>query len=443
MSRSRPVSAVDDLASVWWDRLGMTLSAQPTPQPAGSDGADRPGLSRTERVLTRLAERRRERRAAMAPLGWVLVLIVVIASVKTHPTPGLGGAGLGVAIALAGYVGVYGAAIRAARTGRPEPESVLVIATSVIGLAVCTVGLLALQPNGSADVAASGTAWLAVVRLPNRVGLGLAVASTVACDVTLVLGHSDFANVTSISLLCALLGLTALFMRRSEVSEERAEILLAELEDAREAQLETAAVAERGRIAGELHDVLAHSLSGLAIQLEGGRKLAEREGVNPALQEVLVRSTALARQGLFDARQAVGALRGSQPPAEDQLGRLVDSFRRDLHHDASFTVTGGVRELDPAIGLALYRAAQEALTNAARYAPAAPTAVRLGYEANAVSLTVENDGPPADADADARRAVGGGGNGLAGMRERVERVGGVMRAGPTPTGWAVRVEIPR
>jgi signal transduction histidine kinase len=346
-----------------------------------------------------------------------------------------------VAISLAGYLAVYAAAIRTASTGRADQQSVAVIATTVVALALCTVGLLAFQPNGSAEVAASGTAWMAVARLPNRVGLGVAVASTLACDLTLVLAQGAFVNVTSMSLLCALLGLSAFFVRRSEASEERAELLLAELEDAREAQLETAAVAERGRIAGELHDVLAHSLSGLAIQLEGGRKLAEREAVSPPLQDVLARSAALARQGLFDARQAVGALRGSQPPAEDQLGRLVDSFRRDLHHEASFTVTGGVRELDPAIGLALYRAAQEALTNAARYAPAAPTAVRLGYEPDAVSLTIENDQPAGQAGD--QQPAGGGGNGLAGMRERVERVGGVMRAGPTPTGWSVRVEIPR
>jgi signal transduction histidine kinase len=438
MTAGRRVSAVDDAASVCWDRQGMTVPAQPTAQPAQSD---RPGVSRTERTLAGLAERRRDRRATLAPLGWVLVLIVVITTARTHPIPGSSGAGLGVAISLAGYLAVYAAAIRTASTGRADQQSVAVIATTVVALALCTVGLLAFQPNGSAEVAASGTAWMAVARLPNRVGLGVAVASTLACDLTLVLAQGAFVNVTSMSLLCALLGLSAFFVRRSEASEERAELLLAELEDAREAQLETAAVAERGRIAGELHDVLAHSLSGLAIQLEGGRKLAEREAVSPPLQDVLARSAALARAGLFDARQAVGALRGSQPPAEDQLGRLVDSFRRDLHHEASFTVTGGVRELDPAIGLALYRAAQEALTNAARYAPAAPTAVRLGYEPDAVSLTIENDQPAGQAGD--QQPAGGGGNGLAGMRERVERVGGVMRAGPTPTGWSVRVEIPR
>ncbi|HWH12617.1 MAG TPA: histidine kinase [Solirubrobacteraceae bacterium] len=417
-------------------------------------------MSTTARTQARLAERRVSRRARLAPLGWALVAIVAFATIATHPTPGLRGAGLGVGVALVGYVVVFGAAIRASTSertampgtsertampgtsGRTEQQSVRVIVATGVLLALCTVGLLASQPDGPAELAAGGTVWMAVSRLPNRIGIGLAVASTVACDATIAVAQSSLEDVASMSLLCALLGLTGLFMRDSAASEERAELLLAELEDAREAQLEAAAIAERGRIAGELHDVLAHSLSGLAIQLEGGRKLAEREDVDPALQDVLARSAALAREGLFDARQAVGALRGSQPPAEDELGRLVESFRRDLHHEATLTVTGGVRRLDPAIGLALYRAAQEALTNAARYAPRTPTAVRLGYRPDAVCLTVENDAPAAAEGGDQQRSVGGG-NGLAGMRERIEGVGGVMRAGPTATGWSVEVEIPR
>jgi signal transduction histidine kinase len=405
------------------------------------------GTSRTEQATRRLAERRSARRAALAPLGWALVAIVAVATVRTSPVPGLTGTGVGVGVALIGYLVVYLAAMRmATRSARTERvESPLRSAGMVVVLGGCTVALLALQPNGPVELAAAGTVWIAVASLPNRVGIGLGVATTLACDLTIAIAQSSLESVVSMSLLCAVLGLTALFMRRSAASEDEAELLLAELEDAREAQLETAALAERGRIAGELHDVLAHSLSGLAIQLEGARKLAEREASSPALQDVLARSAALARQGLFDARQAVGALRGSQPPAEDQLGRLVESFGRDLHHEATLTVTGGARELDPAIGLALYRAAQEALTNAARYAPSTPTAVRLGYEASRVSLTIENDRPPATAGTRGgdRADSGGGGNGLAGMRERVEGVGGVMHAGPTPTGWAVRVEIPR
>jgi signal transduction histidine kinase len=82
-------------------------------------------------------------------------------------------------------------------------------------------------------------------------------------------------------LLCGLLGLVAYFLKQGRASEARTELLLAELEDAREEQLHAAAVTERGRIASELHDVLAHSLSSAAIQLQGARKLAEREQAGP------------------------------------------------------------------------------------------------------------------------------------------------------------------
>ena len=104
---------------------------------------------------------------------------------------------------------------------------------------------------------------------------------------------------------------------------------MAQLQDAREAEAAAAALAERSRIAGELHDVLAHSLSGLAIQLQGARKLADREAVSGALRAPLERSAELIKAGLADARQAVSALRGEQLPTLDQLGSLVEDFRRD------------------------------------------------------------------------------------------------------------------
>jgi signal transduction histidine kinase len=105
--------------------------------------------------------------------------------------------------------------------------------------------------------------------------------------------------------------------------EDRTRLLLAQLQDAREAEAAAAALAERGRITGELHDLLAHSLSGLAIQLQGVRKLAGREAVSEALRAAIDRSAELAKAGLTDARQAVSALRGEQLPASAQLDALV------------------------------------------------------------------------------------------------------------------------
>jgi signal transduction histidine kinase len=127
-------------------------------------------------------------------------------------------------------------------------------------------------------------------------------------------------------LLCLLLAVAGQFIRLGRESQDRTRLLLAQLQDAREA--EAAALAERGRIAGELHDVLAHSLSGLAIQLQGVRKLAGREAVSEALRAAIDRSAELAKAGLTDARQAVSALRGEQLPASARLDALVEDRPR-------------------------------------------------------------------------------------------------------------------
>jgi signal transduction histidine kinase len=219
-------------------------------------------------------------------------------------------------------------------------------------------------------------------------------------------------------------------------------MLLAELADARDEQAHAAAIAERGRIASELHDVLAHSLSAAAIQLQGARLLAERERAEPQLRTAIHRAGQLVTAGLADARQAVGALRGEPLPTISELSSLVDNFRRDMDLPATLSVQGDPRILPADASLALYRGAQEALTNVVRYAPGAATSVVLHYRANHTSVSVANAST-----AVATSMVGlprvGGGHGLIGMRERLERVGGSMQAGPSDHGWRVDLVVPR
>jgi signal transduction histidine kinase len=217
--------------------------------------------------------------------------------------------------------------------------------------------------------------------------------------------------------------------------------LLAQLEDAREQQLEAAAVAERARLAGELHDVLAHSLSGAAIQLQAARRLAERERASAQVRAAIDRAGELVRDGLANARQAVGALRGRELPSVAQLETLVSTFRTDTKTEVTFTVEGNTRPLPADASLALYRGAQEALTNVARYAPGAAATVVLRYGRERTTLTVEDSLADDGHDADGLHGVGGG-SGLASMRERLERAGGTLHAGPTDKGWRVELEVP-
>jgi signal transduction histidine kinase len=111
-----------------------------------------------------------------------------------------------------------------------------------------------------------------------------------------------------------------------------------------------------------------------------------------------------------------------------------------MHTDVTLTVEGEVRTLPADAGLILYRAAQEALTNVARYAPGATTTIVLRYADERTTLSVEDR--LADPPADGGLAGVGGSRGLSGLRERVERLGGRLEAGPTDDGWRVEVEVP-
>jgi signal transduction histidine kinase len=369
---------------------------------------------------------------------------VVILSFRAHPAPGLHGNGLGVTIALAVFVAAVATAISVGWAHRGLAAQAVVI--GLIG--GCGVALAALQPKGVVVLAASLGVWFAAVRLPPVPAAVTSGAITAALVLAIALTeHPAAQSAIAALLLLLLLAVIGQFLRRGRESQDRTELLMAQLQDAREAEAAAAALAERARIAGELHDVLAHSLSALAIQLQGARKLAGRETVSAALRATIERSADLARSGLADARQAVGALRGERLPALDQLRALVENFRRDTGLEATLRIDGTSRPLPAEASLALYRGAQEALTNIVRYAPGATTAVTVSYQPGRTVLTVEDHLPEtstaAGAESRADLLVGaGGGHGLAAMRERAQRAGGTARAGSTADGWLVELEVP-
>jgi signal transduction histidine kinase len=197
----------------------------------------------------------------------------------------------------------------------------------------------------------------------------------------------------------------------------------AELRESRAAHAEAAALAERGRVARELHDVLAHSLSALALQLEAARLRAS----DPALVEDLERAHRLAAGGLQEAREAIAALRGDELP---DLRDLAAAFP-----GATLTVTGEPRESSSEARLALYRTAQEALTNVRRHSSSEAVELRLDYREDGTTLTVQDRGSE-------RPAANGHGYGLTGMRERAELLGGRLSTGPTDDGFRVELWLP-
>jgi len=390
--------------------------------------------ARVADARARALRRLRRQRSMLRPLGLAVIAVVVVGAIDGHPAAGATGRGLGITLALCAFAVTLAMATR---------DGFVVVglgrqAAVIVCMGGAGVVLSALQSRGATGFAGSVAVWMAVARLPDVIGIALGGAITVAVVLAAALDGSSAGTVTAVALMCALFGLVAYFIREARTSQDRTELLLAQLEDARETELEAAAVTERGRIASELHDVLAHSLSGAAIQLQGARKLAERDEASPPVRDAIDRAGELVREGLANARQAVGALRGEVPNVT-QLESLVQAFRRDANADVSLSIEGAVRPLPAEASLALYRGAQEALTNVARYAPGAVTNVVLRYDLERATLTVEDrlarpTGPALTG--------AGGGRGLAGLRERVERAGGSLRAGPTETGWRVELAVP-
>jgi signal transduction histidine kinase len=212
---------------------------------------------------------------------------------------------------------------------------------------------------------------------------------------------------------------------------------------AREEQLtlaEQAAADERQRIAREIHDVIAHSLAVTMLHLTGAR-LALRRDPEEA-EAALLQAERLGRESLAEIRRTVGLLApegtgtAAPMPTATDIPHLVREFEA-AGLDLEFQLTGDPAALAPAAGLALYRVAQESLSNVVRHAPGAPTSMSLLIGADVVRLHVRN-----------RLAAGAtpnvdGGLGVRGMEERVTLLGGVLRAGPDGTGWCVDVELPR
>ncbi len=208
----------------------------------------------------------------------------------------------------------------------------------------------------------------------------------------------------------------------------------ARLERERDAQARIAAVAERARIARELHDVIAHNVSVMVVQADGASYVLNTDPVRA--REALAAISATGRQALAEMRRLLGVLRREEEgpselrapqPGIGELGELLDQART-AGLPVSFTVEGAPQPLPGGVALAAYRIVQESLTNTRKHAgPVASAAVVLRYSGDALVLAISDDGRGA-------AAPDGAGHGLTGMRERVAACGGSVAAGPRPGG---------
>lgn len=240
-------------------------------------------------------------------------------------------------------------------------------------------------------------------------------------------------------LLLATAGIAGATIRLRETMTRRAAVVVA----AQESSLEYVARGERARIARELHDVVAHHVSLIALQADAAR-LTTR-GMPPAGVQKLVAIGDTARMALAEMRRLLGVLHedadsGQESvrdpqPGLNQLQGLLDDMRDIGPSGVRLIVTGHVTRLDPSIELTAYRIVQEALTNTRRHATGAAVDVELDYRADVLHVRIRDNGPGA--------GTAPAGHGLAGMQERAAMVGGAFTTGAGPFGgFIVQAVLP-
>jgi signal transduction histidine kinase len=205
---------------------------------------------------------------------------------------------------------------------------------------------------------------------------------------------------------------------------------------------EHAAADERRRIAREVHDVIAHSLSVTMLHVTGARRALQQDGDVDDAVAALVDAERLGRQAMADIRRTVGLLEAGPTKMAPEPGLADIPILIDDFVSAGLPVTlrtdGRQQQVSATVGLALYRIAQESLANIAKHAMSSKADVGLSISPTHASLSVVNNLPVAVVAAPASCS----GRGLAGMRQRVELLGGVLDAGPCSEGWSVRADIP-
>jgi signal transduction histidine kinase len=356
--------------------------------------------------------------------GTAYLVVFLVETFTSRPYPGLHGRG---AVILAATIAFVAAAVstQPQRSDLPARRRVAALLAMTAAAAV----LAAVQPHGIWTAAPFFVAIVAALRLERLPGvLTLACALAVLVSTSLVAGHGG-----SLSLP---IGAVVFFLvlRLMRQLREQGDVLA-------ESRAAEARTAERSRLAREMHDVLAHSLSALALQLESTRLLARDRGVEDDITRALDQAHHIAASGLQDARRAIATARGDELPGPERIGVLADAFGEQSGLPVAVEVQGEPRELAPDARLAVYRTAQEALTNVRRHATAERVEVKLAYLPQSTVLVVE-DHASAGAPVPVGLGLAGDGYGLTGMRERAELLGGELLAEPTDNGFRVELRLP-
>lgn len=317
-------------------------------------------------------------------------------------------------------------------------RDVRVIAPALVGVGLCGAAL-DWQADGPGFIAGYVSLVGLALRTPRRIAVlaGIPVVGAIAAEETYQ-SPNPANTILTVLFASGMLFAISAFAAASLDARRQAEALLAQEAATSEARQRAAALAERSRLARDLHDVLAHSLSALAVQLEGVRLTAISVGAGTALVDQVASARQLTRIGMLDARRALQLLREGEAPGPAGLPSLVSETSELLGVPVTLEVRGVPCPLGSAAGLTLYRVVQEALTNVAKHAGRGARAiVRLGWAPDGVEVSiVDSGGDGVDA------SLMSSGRGLTGMVERVTLIGGQLRAGPSDGGFTVHLWLP-
>jgi signal transduction histidine kinase len=372
----------------------------------------------------------------------ILVMVLVTVPIAT-PHPGVGSRGIAIAIALG--ISTIAWVITIGVKNRPA-----VYVAGLVVMAASGGALAGLSTFGTAIAVGCVVTSSAGVRLSAETSLAI-TAETVAAFLIAGLVTGETSG-TLVGGPAAFIGLWAFGLTRRAylLRAEQAEQALEQARRAHAAENQAAALAERARIAREIHDVLAHSLAAVSVNLQAAEGLlGALPDDSPELAkaiECVERAGAFTRDGLAEARRAILALRvGSTPESPrslaEQLETLAQEYRADGDPAVDFHVTGEPRPVGAEAGLTAYRTAQEALTNARKHAPGQPVSLRLEFDPDGVTVDIVSPLPPAD-DTAGPLAHTGTGYGLTGLRERAALCRGTLTAGPEDGQWRVLLRLP-
>jgi signal transduction histidine kinase len=364
------------------------------------------------------------RARVQARLGGLAVLTVILATQSPHP--GGHGRGLVILVALVVTIAAQGAAVLAHQRNATVRTALEAVACGI---------LVGYDPGVSA-------ALLIFVGLDTAESLPpptavYFTAMAVVAEPLATLAASNPAGDGAYGLVAIggfLLGTT---IRQSALRAEQAELRLVDMERAEIERSKAAHLAERAEAAREIHDILAHNLGALIVQLDAVNALMESDEPNlDAIRPVLRDAHQHAVDGLAEARDAVSSLREDIQPLEISMRQLTEG-----NQGASLQISGPPRAVPADVGFMVRRIVQEAITNAAKHAPGSRVAVHVDFQPSSLDVKVTDDGRPPEIEPSALAGTGGG-YGLEGMRERAELIGADFSAGPHGRGWQVHLSVP-